>query len=369
MTDLYQLQEAAIVLLQRLIGTSSFSREEDKSAVIIRDFLQGQGIETIQVGNNIIAKNVHFDKRKPCLLLNSHHDTVKPNYAYTLDPFNPLIKDGKLYGLGSNDAGAALVSLVMAFVHYYKKEGLPFNLVLVASAEEEISGSCGIEMVLSSEAFAAYTGYDKDANWSAIVGEPTLMQMAIAEKGLLVIDAFAYGQAGHAAREEGVNALYIAMRDIQFLESLQMEQVSSFLGPVKASVTVIDTENKQHNVIPAACHFVIDVRLNELYQPEAMLRYLQQNMKSELKARSMRLRPTAIALEHPLVRAGLASGKTCYGSPTTSDKALMPFPALKMGPGDSARSHTADEFIYLDEVRSGVTGYISLLAKAQTYYE
>lgn len=369
MTDPHQLQEAAIILLQRLIGTPSFSREEDKSAVIIKDFLQGQDIEAIQVGNNIIAKNVHFDNRKPCILLNSHHDTVKPNYAYSLDPFDPLIKDGKLYGLGSNDAGAALVSLVMAFLYYYKKENLPFNLVLVASAEEEISGSGGIEMVLNSEAFAAYTGYDKGVNWSGIVGEPTLMEMAVAEKGLLVIDAYAYGQAGHAAREEGVNALYIAMQDIQFLAGLQMEQVSSFLGPVKATVTVIDTDNKQHNVVPAVCHFVIDIRLNELYQPEAMLRYLQQNMKSELKARSMRLRPTAIALEHPLVRAGLVSGKTCYGSPTTSDKALMPFPALKMGPGDSARSHTADEFIYLDEIRSGVIGYISLLEKAQTYYE
>lgn len=369
MTDLYQLQEAAIVLLQRLIRIPSFSREEDKRAVIIRDFLQGQDIETIQVGNNIIAKNVHFHKRKPCILLNSHHDTVKPNFAYTLDPFDPLIKDGKLYGLGSNDAGGALVSLLMAFVHYYKKEDLPFNLVLAASAEEEISGSGGIEMVLNSEAFAAYTGYDRGGDWSAIVGEPTLMEMAVAEKGLLVIDAYAYGQAGHAAREEGVNALYIATQDIRFLSGLQMEQVSSFLGPVKTTVTVIDTENKQHNVVPAACHFVIDVRLNELYQPEAFLAYLQANMKSELKARSMRLRPTAIALEHPLVRAGLALGKTCYGSPTTSDKALMPFPALKMGPGDSARSHTADEFIYLDEIRSGVAEYISFLEKVQTYYE
>lgn len=369
MTDLYQLQEAAIILLQRLIGTPSFSREEEKSAVIIKDFLQGQDIEAIQIGNNIIAKNVHFDNCKPCILLNSHHDTVKPNYAYTLDPFNPLIKDGKLYGLGSNDAGASLVSLIATFVYYYPLEDLPFNLVLVASAEEEISGSGGIEMVLNSEAFTGYTGYHKEKNWSAIVGEPTLMQMAVAEKGLLVIDAYAYGQAGHAAREEGVNALYIAMQDIRFLTGLQMEEVSPFLGPVKASVTVIDTENRQHNVVPAVCHFVIDVRLNERYQPEAFLAYLQQNMKSELKARSMRLRPTAIDVAHPLVQAGLASGKTCYGSPTTSDKALMPFPALKIGPGDSARSHTADEFIYLDEIRAGVTGYISLLEKAQTYYE
>lgn len=369
MTELYQLQEAAILLLQRLIRTPSFSREEDKSAVIIKNFLQDRDIETVQIGNNIIAKNVNFDSSKPCLLLNSHHDTVNPNYAYTLDPFNPLIRDGKLYGLGSNDAGASLVSLVMAFLHYHKQEDLPFNLVLAASAEEEISGSGGIEMVLNSKAFAAYTSYDKGANWSAIVGEPTLMEMAVAEKGLLVIDAYAYGQAGHAAREEGVNALYIAMQDIQLLAGLQMEEVSPFLGPVKATVTVIDTENKQHNVIPAVCHFVIDVRLNELYQPEAMLKYLQQNMKSELKARSMRLRPTAIALEHPLVKAGLALGKTCYGSPTTSDKALMPFPALKMGPGDSARSHTADEFIYLEDIRTGVAAYISFLEKAQAYYE
>ncbi len=367
--DIEHLQNDAVLLLQQLIAVPSFSKVEDKSAVIIKAFLEEQNIETIQIGNNIIAKNAHFDHSKPCILLNSHHDTVKPNIAYTLDPFEPLIKEAKLYGLGSNDAGGALVSLIAAFVYYYQIENLPFNLVLAASAEEEISGSGGIEMVLNSEAFAAYTGYAAGENWSAIVGEPTLMEMAVAEKGLLVIDAYAYGQVGHAARAEGVNALYIAMQDILFLAGLQMEQVSPFLGPVKATVTVIDTENKQHNVIPAACHFVIDVRLNELYPPEVLLRYLQQNMKSELKARSMRLRPTAIALEHPLVRAGLALGKTCYGSPTTSDKALMPFPALKMGPGDSARSHTADEFIYLDEIRAGVAEYISFLEKVQTYYE
>lgn len=367
--DIKSLQDDAVLLLQQLIAVSSFSKAEDKSAVMIKTFLEDRDIETIEIGNNIIAKNVHFDHSKPCILLNSHHDTVKPNIAYSLDPFDPLIKDGKLYGLGSNDAGASLVSLIAAFVYYYPIENLPFNLVLAASAEEEISGSGGIEMVLNSEVFAAYTGYDKGNNWSAIVGEPTLMELAVAEKGLLVIDAYAYGEAGHAAREEGVNALYIALQDIQFLSGLEMEQVSPFLGPVKATVTVIDTENKQHNVVPAVCHFVIDVRLNECYQPEAFLAWLQKNMKSELKARSMRLRPTAIDVAHPLVQAGLASGKICYGSPTTSDKALMPFPALKMGPGDSARSHTADEFIYLDEIKNGVTIYISLLEKAQTYYE
>lgn len=367
--DIKLLQDDAVLLLQQLIAVPSFSKEEDKSAVIIKAFLEERNIEAIQIGNNIIAKNVHFDHTKSCILLNSHHDTVKPNIAYTLDPFDPLIKEGELYGLGSNDAGASLVSLIAAFVYYYQIENLPFNLVLAASAEEEISGSGGIEMVLNSEAFAVYTGYDKGNNWSAIVGEPTLMQLAVAEKGLLVIDAYAYGQAGHAAREEGINALYMAMQDIQFLSGLEMEQVSPFLGPVKATVTVIDTENTQHNVVPAVCHFVIDVRLNECYQPEAFLAWLQQNMKSELRARSMRLRPTAIDVAHPLVQAGLALAKTCYGSPTTSDKALMPFPALKMGPGDSARSHTADEFIYLDEIRAGIAAYISLLEKAHTYYE
>lgn len=367
--DIALLQEEALSLLQQLIATPALSTAEEQRAVIIKSFLEYRKIETLQIGNNIIAKNEHFDAARPTVLLNSHHDTVKPNSAYTLDPFLPLIIDGKLYGLGSNDAGAALVSLVMTFVHYYEKENLPFNLVLAVSAEEEISGSGGIEMVLHSPAFAAYTGYDQGNNWSAIVGEPTLMQLAVAEKGLLVIDAYAKGQAGHAARAEGVNAIDIAMQDIRFLFGLQLEQVSPLLGPVKATVTVIDTENKQHNVVPEVCHFVIDVRLNELYQPEVFLDFLQQHMKSAIKARSMRLRPTAIALEHPLVKAGIALGKACYGSPTTSDKALMPFPALKMGPGDSARSHTADEFIYLEEISAGVAGYISLLEKAQTYYE
>lgn len=367
--DIVLLQKEALVLLQQLIGTPSFSKTEENSAMLIRKFLEEREIETIQIGNNIIAKNEFFDAAKSTILLNSHHDTVKPNSAYTLDPFQPLIKNEKLYGLGSNDAGGALVSLVMAFVYYYKKENLPFNLVLVASAEEEISGCSGIEMVLHSPVFRAYTAYDKGENWSGIVGEPTLMQLAVAEKGLLVIDAYAEGQAGHAAREEGVNAIYIAMEDIGFLSGLQLEKISPLLGPVKTTVTVINTENQQHNVVPEVCHFVIDVRLNECYQPEVFLEYLQQHMKSTIRARSTRLRPSTIALEHPLVKAGLDLGKTCYGSPTTSDKALMPFPALKMGPGDSARSHTADEFIYLDEIGTGVAGYISLLEKAQTYYE
>ena len=367
--DIALLQVEALSLLQQLIATPAFSRAEENSAALIREFLEQRGIRTIQIGNNIIARNECFDVARPTILLNSHQDTVKPNSAYTLDPFQPLIKEGKLYGLGSNDAGAALVSLIVTFVYYYKNENLPFNLVLVASAEEEISGSGGIEMVLNSPVFAAYTGYDKGNNWSGIVGEPTLMQLAVAEKGLLVIDAYAKGRAGHAARAEGVNAIDIAMQDIRFLSGLQLEQVSPFLGPVKATVTVIDTENKQHNVVPEVCHFVIDVRLNELYQPEVFLDFLQQHMKSAIKARSMRLRPTSIALEHPLVMAGLDLGKACYGSPTTSDKALMPFPALKMGPGDSARSHTADEFIYLEEISAGVAGYISLLEKAKTYYE
>ncbi|OJV52134.1 MAG: acetylornithine deacetylase [Bacteroidetes bacterium 43-16] len=368
MQEIKRLQEEAIKLLQQLIATPSFSKEEGQTAVCIRSFLEERHIDCLQVANNIIAKNFHFDAAKPVILLNSHHDTVRPNIAYTLDPFEPLIADSKLFGLGSNDAGACLVSLIAAFVHYYPAQDLPFNLVLATTAEEEISGKNGLELVLNSEEFAAFTGYAQEDNWAAIVGEPTLMQMAVAEKGLMVIDAYAQGKAGHAAREEGENALYIAMQDILFLSALHMEQVSPFLGPVKTTVTVIETENKQHNVVPALCHFVIDVRLNELYTPEAFLAYLELQLKSKLNARSMRLRATAIAMEHPLVKAGLAEGKTSYGSPTTSDKALMGFPALKMGPGDSARSHMADEFIYIEEIRDGVSGYISFLQKAQEYY-
>lgn len=367
MKDITTLQSDAIALLCQLIETPSFSREEDQTTALINAHLNKQGVDTICIANNVIAKNYYFDECKPSILLNSHHDTVKPNIGYTLNPFEPIIKDGKLFGLGSNDAGGCLVSLIACFIFFYKEEDLPFNIILAASAEEEISGNDGVELLLKHELFKAFAKFQSD-NWVAIVGEPTLMQMAVAEKGLMVVDAYAKGKAGHAAREEGDNALYIAMKDIHFIAQMNMEKVSPFLGPVKATVTVVETENKQHNVVPTLCHFVIDIRLNEYYSPEDILEYLKENLQSDIQERSMRLRSTAIDIEHPLVQAGINLGKSYYGSPTTSDKALMPFSALKMGPGDSSRSHAADEFIHIEEIENGIVQYIDLITEARKYY-
>lgn len=349
----FELYNNAVSLLKQLICTPSFSKEEEKTAAIIKAHLESFGIAAEQSGNNILAKNKHFDASKPTVLLNSHHDTVKPNPNYTLGPFEPIEKDGKLFGLGSNDAGGCLVSLIATFIHFYNKEDLKYNIMLVASAEEEISGYNGIEAVVKELPTIAF----------AIVGEPTLLQMAVAERGLMVLDGVAYGKAGHAARSEGDNAISKAIKDIEWFHSYRFERVSSLLGPNKMSVTVIETENKAHNVVPAVCKYVVDVRVNELYTFEEVLAEIQQQVQSEIKPRSTRLRSTSISTEHPIVKAGLAMGKTMYGSPTTSDKALMPFPALKMGPGDSARSHTADEFIYLEEIERGIEDYITIIQK------
>jgi acetylornithine deacetylase len=346
-----QLQQGAIDLLKQLITTPSFSKEEDKTAVIIENFLNERGCKTHRHFNNIWTANKHFDENKPTILLNSHHDTVKPNKSYTLDPFTPLEKDGKLFGLGSNDAGGSLVSIISVFLHFCDKQNLKYNLVLGISAEEEISGKNGIEALLT----------ELPQIDCAIVGEPTLLQMAIAERGLMVLDCIAHGKAGHAARNEGENAIYKAMADINWIHNFQFEKVSPFLGPVKMTVTSIETENKAHNVVPSDCKFLIDVRLNELYSHEEVLEIIEKNLTSAVEMRSDRLRSSMISLDHPLVKAGLNIGRTYYGSPTSSDKALMPFPALKIGPGDSARSHTADEFIFIEEIKEGIDLYIQLL--------
>jgi len=345
------LSQNAIGLLKKLIATPSFSKEEENTADIIDRFLESKGVRTKTHLNNIWAQNKFFDPAKKTILLNSHHDTVKPNKGYTLDPFSPIEKDGKLFGLGSNDAGGCLVSLMVVFLHYYNRKNLKYNLVFAATAEEEISGHNGIEALVSRLG-------EIDCG---IVGEPTQMQMAVAEKGLMVLDAIAHGKAGHAARDEGESALYKAIKDIEWIQSYKFSKISDLLGPVKMSVTVIETDNKAHNVVPAQCKFIVDCRVNELYTFEEILQTIKSNIKSEIQPRSTRLRSTAIALDHPLIKAGTALGRTYYGSPTTSDKALMPFQTLKMGPGDSARSHTADEFIYLDEIKNGIDLYIQLL--------
>lgn len=268
-----------------------------------------------------------------------------------MDPFTPIEKEGKLFGLGSNDAGGCLVSLIATFLYFYNDENTKYNVVFVASAEEEISGVNGIELILPNLGDIDF----------GIVGEPTQLEMAVAERGLMVIDCIAPGRAGHAARKEGENALYNAMDDINWIRNYHFEKVSDLLGESRLTVTVIETENKQHNVVPTQCKFVIDVRVNELYTFDDILDTLKQNLKSSFKPRTTRMKSTSIALDHPLVKAGTHLGKGFYGSPTTSDKALMPFPTLKMGPGDSARSHTADEFIYLDEIKDGIETYIKVV--------
>ena len=345
------LQEEAINVLSALIKLPSFSKDEWQTAAYLAKLLHEKGVQVERQGNNVWALNKHFDEAKPTILLNSHHDTVKPNSAYTKDPFQPSIEDGKLFGLGSNDAGGCLVSLLMAFLYFYEKESLNYNLVYAATAEEEISGPNGIQAALA---------YLPKIDF-AIVGEPTLLQMAVAERGLMVLDCKALGKAGHAAREEGENAIYKAMKDIEWFHQYRFKKVSEFLGPVKMSVTSIETENKTHNIVPAECKYIVDVRVNECYTMDEVLMQIQESVQSKVVARSTRLKSSFIPLDHPLVKAGTALGKTTYGSPTTSDKALMPFPALKIGPGDSARSHTADEFIYVDEIREGIDFYIRLL--------
>lgn len=345
------LQENAISLLKELVATPSFSKEEDQTAGILCRFLGERNIEHTRVGNNVFALNKYYDEQKPTILLNSHHDTVKPNPQYTKDPFSPVMEEGKLYGLGSNDAGGCLVSLIAVFLHFYEQKKLAYNIIIAATAEEEISGTGGIEYTLP---------YLPKID-CAIVGEPTQMQMAVAERGLMVLDCVSHGKAGHAARNEGENAIYKALKDIEWLRNYQFDKVSELLGPSKMSVTVIETENKAHNVVPAVCKFVVDTRINELYSFEEVITIIKANVESEVKPRSTRLRSTSISIDHPLVKAGTALGRTYYGSPTTSDKALMPFPSLKMGPGDSARSHTADEYIYMDEIVKGIELYIQLL--------
>ncbi len=355
------LYNDAVALLKKLISTPSFSKEEDGTATIIVQFLSRKNIPSNRLLNNVWAVNKYYDEARPTILLNSHHDTVKPNPQYTKDPFVPIVEDGKLYGLGCNDAGGCLVSLIAAFIYFYDRENLKYNLVLAATAEEEIGGVNGVEKLLNLEApNSPFRGLGGGSDF-AIVGEPTLTNLAIAEKGLLVLDCVATGKSGHAAREEGENAIYKATQDINWFLNFQFPKISETLGPVKMSVTSINTENKAHNVVPASCSYVVDIRVTDAYSHEEILETIKQNISSDVKPRSMRLRSSKIELDHPLVMAGIKSGKTTYGSPTTSDAALINSPVLKCGPGDSARSHTADEFIYLKEIDEGINTYIGIL--------
>jgi acetylornithine deacetylase len=344
------LPHIAIDLLQQLISIPSFSKEEDKTAGLLMGFMKYHGMEPMRKGNNVWAKNKFFDANKPTILLNSHHDTVRPNPCYTRDPFTANVEDGKLFGLGSNDAGGPLVSLLVTFLYFYELSDLKYNFVLAATAEEEISGTGGIELIWK----------DLPKIDFAIVGEPTLTDIAIAEKGLLVLDCISHGKAGHAAREEGVNAIYVALKDIEWFRNFKFPKTSEALGEIKMSVTMIQA-GQAHNQVPPECKFTVDIRVSDAYTLEEVVEVVKQNVSCSIASRSLRLKPSGISSDHPLAKAGKQLGKNLYGSPTTSDQALIPVPSIKMGPGDSARSHSADEFIYVKEIEEGIESYIALL--------
>ena len=346
------LSEKAIALLQDLISIPSFSSEEDKTAARIGQWFNEHNIPFQQQGYNVYAMNKTFDKNKPTLLLNSHHDTVKPNSAYTKNPFHPHIEDGKLYGLGSNDAGGALVSLIALFTHYYDHPNPQYNLILAATAEEESSGPNGLNSLLPT-----LPPIDL-----AIVGEPTLMQLAIAEKGLVVFDGKVEGTASHAAHPNTDNPILKLPEVLQWLNNFRFEKESEVLGPVKLTVTQVSA-GKQHNVVPAAVDLVVDVRVNDCYSNAEITALLQKDAPLTMTPRSLNLNSSSIPVEHPLLQAGIELGRSTYGSPTLSDQAKLCCPSLKLGPGDSTRSHTANEFIYVSEIEEGIDLYIQLLKK------
>ena len=345
--DINQYTQEAVELLQRLISTPSVSREEHAAADLFEQQVKAWGLPCRRIGNNILVHE-DLDPQKPTLLLNAHIDTVKPVSTWTRDPFTPTIEGDRLYGLGANDCGGGLVSLLAAY--RLLRGTTQYNLVYLASCEEEVSGEGGFRMALP----------ELPKIDVAIVGEPTGMQPAIAEKGLMVIDGTAYGKSGHAARNEGVNAIYEALDDLVWLRDYRFKKESPLLGPTKMTVTVLNS-GSQHNVIPDECHFVIDVRTNEYYQNEYLFAFLQKHVKSELKARSFRLSSSHIAVGHPLVMRCIKLGMNPFGSPTLSDQALMPFPSLKLGPGESSRSHTADEFICISEIANAIETYCNLI--------
>lgn len=342
--------EAAVSLLKELIRCPSPSRDEAVAADVMVAACRREGMEPHRVGNNVWCVTPRLRSGRPTLLLNAHIDTVKPVSAWRRDPFSPTVEDGRLYGLGSNDCGGGLVSLFYTFVRLREVEDLPWNLVFLASAEEEVSGRDGLERALP-----LLPPID-----CALVGEPTGMRPALAEKGLMVLDVTARGRSGHAAREEGVNAIYRAMPDMEWFRTYRFARVSPLLGAVKMSVTMVQA-GTQHNVVPDECRFVVDVRANECYANEELLEEIRRHVASEVVPRSTRLNSSRLDPDHPLARAAVAVGGAPFGSPTLSDQALMPWPSLKMGPGDSARSHTADEYILLSEIAGAVTAYDTLL--------
>lgn len=339
----------ALNLLKVLISTPSISRDEEAAANALQNYMERSGLITNRSGNNVWCVGPDFDEKKPTLLLNSHIDTVKPVSGWQKQPFTPTESDGRLYGLGSNDASGSLVCLFQTFLRLTKK-AQPYNTIFLASCEEEVSGANGIESVLPKLPPIAL----------GVVGEPTGMHPAIAEKGLMVLDVTTHGQAGHAAREEGDNAIYKAMKDIEWFRTYRFEKVSPLLGPVKMTVTQINA-GTQHNVVPDCCTFVVDIRSNEMYSNKELFDIIRAHIGSEAQARSFRLNSSHIDANHPFVCRAASLGRTPFGSPTLSDQALMPFPSVKIGPGDSARSHTANEYILISELEEALDLYFRLL--------
>lgn len=346
--------DEAVALLSRLISTPSISRDEQAATDVLQQQIKEWGLPCQRIGNNLVIAG-RLSKRKPTLLLNAHIDTVKPVATWTRDPFIPTIEDGRLYGLGANDCGGGLVCLLQAYRILREERDIPYNIIYVASCEEEIGGQNGFSLVLPT----------LPAIDVAIVGEPTGMRPAIAEKGLMVIDGVTHGKSGHAARDEGVNAIYEALDDLQWLRNYHFRKVSPLLGETKATITMIHA-GTQHNVIPDKLEFVIDVRTNEYYQNEDLFAFLQKNMKSTLKARSFRLHSSSISESHPLIKQCKKMRMKPFGSPTLSDQALMPFPSFKLGPGESSRSHSADEFICIDEIAKAIRTYVKLITSLAT---
>lgn len=348
--DKNTLAQEAIALLKQLIAIPSLSEEEDKTAEAIDTWLKKYGVTTKRQYNNIYAFNKHYDESKPNLLLNSHHDTVEPNSAYTKDPFNPHVEDGKLYGLGSNDAGGCLCSLLATFVHFYERDNLPYNIIMAATAEEEDAGAKSLSALLP-----ILPKIDV-----AIVGEPTQMQLAIAEKGLIVYDGKILGTPSHAAHPNNDSAIYKTSAVLDWFKNYEFKKISEVLGPVKITVTQLSA-GSQHNVVPAHVDLVIDTRINDCYSNEEVNNILQKEAPCQLTPRSLNKDSSSIAIEHPLVQSGIALGRETYGSPTLSDQAKLNCQSLKLGPGYSPRSHSADEFIYVKEVEEGVGLYIDIL--------
>lgn len=337
-------------ILSGLIAIPSFSKREEGALEYMKSVLNAHGVNYTVDKNNVYAQNIHYVPGKYTILLNSHLDTVKPNTSYTLNPHEAIQKDGKLFGLGSNDAGGPLIALLGAFLHFYSKKDLPFNLIFAASAEEEISGKNGMEYLFPKLPKVDF----------AIVGEPTLMEIAIAERGLMVLDVTAKGKSGHAARNEGVNAIKKAIKDIDWFNTFEFPLVSETIGPVGMNVTMIDA-GTQHNVVPDVCKFVVDVRINDQYKNIEVLQIIKDNVESEVKERSTRLNSSGVHQDHPIKKVARELNIRTYGSPTSSDQALIPCESIKIGPGDSARSHSADEFIFIDELKESIPKYISIL--------